>query len=40
MTKNANLDLLKKVRVLLTALPWPVPGLEACPVRLVALEEL
>jgi arylformamidase len=36
----ANLHLLKKDRVLLTALPWPVPGLEACPVRLVALEEL
>jgi arylformamidase len=36
----ANLHLLKKDRVLLTALPWPVPGLEACPLRLTALEEL
>ena len=26
--------------VLLTALAWPVPGLEACPVRLIALEEM
>jgi arylformamidase len=36
----ANLHLLKKERVLLTALAWPVPGLEACPVRLIALEEM
>ena len=36
----ANLHLLKKNRVLLSALAWPVPGLEACPVRLVALEEV
>ncbi len=35
----ANLKLLKKDRVLLIALPWPVPGLEACPLRLIALEE-
>lgn len=32
--QNTNLHLLKKDRVLLTALPWPVPCLEACPVRL------
>jgi len=36
----ANLHLLKKDRVLLIALPWPVPGLEACPLRLIALEEV
>ena len=35
-----NLHLLKKDRVLLICLPWPVPGLEACPVRLIALEEV
>ncbi len=35
-----NLHLLKKDRVLLIALPWPVPGLEACPLRLIALEEV
>lgn len=33
-----NLVELKKQRVFLIALPWPVVGLDACPVRAIAIE--
>ena len=33
-----NLVELKKQRVYLIALPWPVVGLDACPVRAIAIE--
>ena len=33
-----NLDELKKQRIFLIALPWPVIGLDACPVRAIAIE--
>jgi arylformamidase len=33
-----NLNELKKQRVFLIALPWPVIGLDACPVRAIAIE--
>lgn len=34
-----NLVELKKQRFFLIALPWPVVGLDACPVRAIAIEE-
>jgi arylformamidase len=33
-----NLVELKKQRIFLIALPWPVVGLDACPVRAIAIE--
>ena len=33
-----NLISLRKQRVFLIALPWPVEGLDACPVRAIAIE--
>jgi arylformamidase len=33
-----NLTSLRKHRVFLIALPWPVKGLDACPVRAIAIE--
>jgi kynurenine formamidase len=33
-----NLVEIKKQRVFLIALPWPVVGLDACPVRAIAIE--
>ena len=33
-----NLTSLRKQRVFLIALPWPVKGLDACPVRAIAIE--
>lgn len=33
-----NLPELKKQRIYLIALPWPVKGLDACPVRAIAIE--
>ncbi len=34
----ANLTELRQPRVFLIALPWPVAGLDACPVRAIAIE--
>ena len=34
----ANLVELRKQRIFLVALPWPVVGLDACPVRAIAIE--
>lgn len=33
-----NLDQLQQQRIFLVALPWPVVGLDACPVRAIAIE--
>jgi arylformamidase len=33
-----NLDSLRSSRVFLIALPWPVVGLDACPVRAIAID--
>ena len=33
-----NLTELRSQRVFLIALPWPVQGLDACPVRAIAIE--
>ncbi len=34
-----NLGALEKDRFLVFVLPWKVKGLEACPVRIIAIEE-